>query len=235
MKRFMPPTTSLVVGGVTLLVGVAVGLLLAPVLAPGSIDTISSTSAASGDTTAGATGRAADVDDDLPTQGPTVEPSSPRRREAAPDAEPAPPLRFHSRRLRVDVPVTPIAASAGVLLPPGDPQQLGWWNGGAEPGSGRGRVLITGHTVQAGGGAFDDLARLRIGDVVDVRTATGTRHYAVTLIQYLTIEDFARRAPELLRATGPERLVLVTCDGWDGESYEGSTVVIAEPVAGRRR
>jgi LPXTG-site transpeptidase (sortase) family protein len=213
--------TATVVGGIALLViGAAAGLAAAPVV---STDPESAHLAAT-------TSRSATADDTTPPVPSASEPTAPSR-SARPKAtgEPGAPVRFHSARLDVAVPVRPIDAAEGVLLPPGDPGQLGWWRGGAMPGSGKGRVLLTGHTVQAGGGAFDDLARIQLGDTVDVRTSTGRHRYQVTLIQYLTIEQFAQHAEELLRSTGPERLVLVTCNGWDGTSYQGSTVVIAEP------
>jgi LPXTG-site transpeptidase (sortase) family protein len=233
----MPPAASAVGGIVLLMIGLAAGLVLAPALVPGRVQTVSpaaappSAIAQPSEAAASAPRTFGPAVPRTPPIGPPVDSAT----DGPPETKPAEPVRFHSGRLRVDVPVHPIDASSGVLLPPGDPQQLGWWRGGAMPGSGRGRVLITGHTVQAGGGAFDDLARLRMGDVVDVTTATGRLHYRVALIQYLTIESFAERAPQLLRAAGPERLVLVTCDGWDGVEYQGSTVVIAEPVGGRRQ
>jgi LPXTG-site transpeptidase (sortase) family protein len=145
-------------------------------------------------------------------------------------SRPARPVRLAADRLDIAAPVLPIDASGGVLLPPGDPRELGWWRGGRRPGAGRGAVLITGHTVSTGGGVFDHLGRLRRGDEVEVTTTAGPRLYRVVRTRYLTIEEFADRAPRLLRRAGAERLVLVTCDGWDGRDYEGSTVVVATPA-----
>ena len=80
------------------------------------------------------------------------------------------PLALRVPQLRVDVPVVKIDVTDGTLLPPDNPQTLGWWSGGARPGTLSGGVLITGHTVSSGGGAFDDLDTLRAGDRVAVRT-----------------------------------------------------------------
>ncbi len=143
---------------------------------------------------------------------------------------PARPLRFRSDGLGITARVVPVDAAAGVLRPPDDAGRLGWWRGGARPGDGEGRVLVTGHTVHTGGGAFDELEQLEPGDVVTIGTRAGRRSYRVDASRYLDIDRFARRAPRLLRQDGPERLVLVTCDGWDGVTYEGSTVVVATPV-----
>ena len=52
-----------------------------------------------------------------------------------------------------------------VLVPPADPQRVGWWGEGAAPGE-RGRALVAGHTVHTGGGALDDLETLEPGDRV---------------------------------------------------------------------
>ncbi|HEU4512288.1 MAG TPA: class F sortase, partial [Nocardioidaceae bacterium] len=67
------------------------------------------------------------------------------------------PRRVVVPRLGVDAPVVGIDAPGGVLLPPDDPQVLGWWRSGAKPGARYGSALVTGHTVSSGGGAFDDL------------------------------------------------------------------------------
>lgn len=223
----MSPTTTVVGGTILLVASTAAGIGLAPVVIEPDRDT-ARPSVTTSPSTAPATTRAdASATPSESTTGPAAEPRRPpgQQRPTAPAA----PVRFHSDRLGVTVPIRPIEADDGVLLPPGDPQQLGWWRSGAMPGAGRGRVLVTGHTVQTGGGAFDDLSRLRLGDVVAERTRAGRHRDRVELTQHLMIEEFADRAPQLLRSTGPERLVLVTCDGWDGTGYQGSTVVVAEP------
>ena len=73
------------------------------------------------------------------------------------------PTRLVVPRLGVDAPVIGIGVIDGVLLPPSDPQTLGWWSDGAQPGAAHGGALITGHTVHTGGGAIDDLETLRAG------------------------------------------------------------------------
>ena len=140
------------------------------------------------------------------------------------------PVRLVVPPLDVDTAVEPIAAAGAVLTPPGDPRRVGWWRDGARPGDGLGSILVTGHTVHTGGGAFDHLGRLRPGDRVDVGTAHGWRHYRVTQTLFLTTGQLAARSAALFAQDGPERLVLVTCAAWDGAEYAGSTVVLADPV-----
>ena len=147
----------------------------------------------------------------------------------APPEGPAEPVRLVAERLRVDALVAPIESADGVLVPPSDPQQVGWWRSGARPGDRSGRILLTGHTVHTGGGAFDDLELLRRGDRLRLRTTDGWLAYRVLRTEFLTVAELARRSSRLFRPGGPERLVLVTCEGWDGSGYDGNTVVVAAP------
>lgn len=131
--------------------------------------------------------------------------------------------------LGVSAPVIGVTAAGGVLRPPDDPQQIGWWDGGARPGAAHGSAVLTGHTVHAGGGAFDDLDRLRAGDRVEVVTAGGILRYRVHVVSRYSKAGLAQHRAELFDRSGPARLVLVTCDGWDGTSYLSNAVVVAVP------
>jgi LPXTG-site transpeptidase (sortase) family protein len=140
------------------------------------------------------------------------------------------PARLVVPRLRVDAPVYPIDAPGGVLTPPSNPQTLGWWQGGAVPGGAHGSALITGHTVHTGGGAFDDLETLHAGDSVRVRTDRGVIRYAVTGVTIYRKASLARDAARIFRQSGPGRLVLITCEDWNGSIYVSNAVVFADPV-----
>ena len=156
-------------------------------------------------------------------------------REATPARwEPGAPRRVVIPRLGVRAPVVPVAAPGGTLVPPSDPQRLGWWAGGARPGAARGSALVTGHTVHTGGGALDNLERLRGGDAVTVRTDRGTIHYEVRRVAVYSKGSVARHARRLFSQTVAGRLVLVTCEDWDGERYLSNVVVVAAPVGGGR-
>nr|WP_246284000.1 class F sortase [Nocardioides perillae] len=141
---------------------------------------------------------------------------------------PGAPLRVRVPRLGVDAPVDPVGAPGGTLTPPSDATRLGWWAAGARPGQ-RGSVLVAGHTVSTGGGALDDLELLRRGDDVVVRTTTGRRSYEVVSVQVLGKGVLARRAQQLFDQRVPSRLVLVTCEDWDGTAYRSNVVVTARP------
>jgi LPXTG-site transpeptidase (sortase) family protein len=140
------------------------------------------------------------------------------------------PLRLLVPRLHVDAPVVPIGAPGRILVPPGNPQMLGWWDGGAVPGAAHGGALITGHTVHTGGGAFDDLETLRRGDTVRVRTGKGPIRYEVTGVTVYRKASLASDAAKVFRQGGPGRLVLITCEEWNGTTYLSNAVVFADPV-----
>jgi LPXTG-site transpeptidase (sortase) family protein len=131
--------------------------------------------------------------------------------------------------LDITAPVVPVRAPGRTLVPPRDPSRLGWWVDGARPGAARGSALIAGHTVHTGGGALDDLEELRKGDAVAVRTDRGTVHYVVDRVRVYGKGRIADDATRLFSQDVPGRLVLVTCEDWDGERYLSNVVVTASP------
>lgn len=137
------------------------------------------------------------------------------------------PLTLRIPRLDVTTDVVAVDAEGGVLVPPADPGLVGWWEDGARPGSPDGAVVLTGHTVHAGGGVFDGLAVLQPGAVVEVTTPRGALTYVVTEVLDLSKAQLASVASEMFGSSGRARVVLVTCSDWDGERYRGNTVVVA--------
>jgi LPXTG-site transpeptidase (sortase) family protein len=141
------------------------------------------------------------------------------------------PLELVVKRLSVRSPVTPISGQSGELLPPSDPTVLGWWREGPAAGAQEGGVVITGHTVHTGGGAFDHLGRLAPGDKVRVRTAAGWIGYVVVQSQTLSTKQLAHKADEVFQRAGDGHLVLITCSDYNGSIYLSNSVVYAVPVA----
>jgi LPXTG-site transpeptidase (sortase) family protein len=141
-----------------------------------------------------------------------------------------PPRRIDIPALGVHAAVDPIRVVDRALTPPDDPQRIGWWSGGARPGDPTGSALLTGHTIHTGGGALDDLERLAPGDEITVTRERGQVAYVVGSVSILSTEEVARRYRELFDQSGPGRLVLVTCEDWDGTAFRSSVVVIAQPV-----
>jgi LPXTG-site transpeptidase (sortase) family protein len=157
-----------------------------------------------------------------PATGTTAEPLRASWRPGAPRQ-----VRLPS--LGVSAAVIPVKAPGGTLVPPSDPQRLGWWADGAEPGAAEGSALITGHTVHTGGGALDDLEQLEPGDTVVVLTQRGTIRYDVRRVHIYSKGSLAERAERAFSQDVPGRLVLITCEDWDGERYLSNVVVTAAP------
>jgi LPXTG-site transpeptidase (sortase) family protein len=140
------------------------------------------------------------------------------------------PRRVVVPRLHVDSTVVPISGQSGSLLPPSDPQVLGWWREGRPVGAEFGSAVITGHTVHTGGGALDNLDKLAVGDTLRVRTDDGWISYVVQRAKIYSTSELARDAADVFRLGGPGRLVLITCDDWNGTFYESNAVVFASPT-----
>ncbi|MFK4084768.1 class F sortase [Kribbella sp. NPDC020789] len=145
-----------------------------------------------------------------------------------PVAHPGKPLRLVIPRLGVSAAVLGIASEEGALTPPSNPRTVGWWSAGAQPGASLGSAVITGHTVHTGGGAFDDLEQLQTGDTITVTTDHGRLGYRVTTVTTYRKQALAKNAAHIFDQTVPGRLVLITCEDWNGTVYLSNAVAIAE-------
>lgn len=141
------------------------------------------------------------------------------------------PTRVVVPRLQVNAPVVPISGNSGTLIPPSDPQTIGWWEEGSRPGEAAGTTILTGHTVHYGGGAFDSLSSLAAGDYFQIRTAKGLITYVVLDVHTYLTGELARQSAVIFRLTGPPRVLLVTCSQWNGTIYLDNTVVTGAPVS----
>lgn len=191
------------------------------------------------------------------TVPPSASPAVPVRSEARPGIDPlgvapepapptppqpAPPVRLHLPTLGVEAPVTPVDTDAerGIAIPD-DPAVVGWWRGGAVPGSAAGSVVLVGHvdTRVAGPGALFRAASLRPGDRIVLgtesasvgRPASGSTDagYVVAAVRHY---PKAELPAEVFATAGPPRLVLVTCGGkFDPRTrhYADNVVVYAVP------
>lgn len=160
-------------------------------------------------------------------------PGGPREESVdAPAVEDSPqrPRKLVIRSLGVRAPVVPLEMTDRTLYPPDDPSKVGWWRDGAAPGSVQGATIVTGHTVSDGDGVFDDLDRLTHGEHVRLVTDEGVLRYVVQKAATYRKNALSRRAQRLFSQTKPGRLVLVTCEDWNGEVYLSNHVVIAEPA-----
>jgi len=129
-------------------------------------------------------------------------------------------------------PIVPIEIrSDGVLDPPSDVHEVGWWKRSAKPGSPSGQTLVTGHTVHTGGGVMNELGDLRPGALVQIKTPLGTVDYETTKVFVYTRAEVAEHKQQLFsQKRSSNRLVLVTCTGWTGHDYTSNIIVFAEPL-----
>lgn len=168
-----------------------------------------------------------------PAKKPADQPATkPTKKPAASTTSPAPgrPERILVPELGVSAPVVAIQARNGSLTPPSNPRVVGWWSEGAQPGARRGSAVITGHTVHNGGGAFDDLDRLTPGDQIIVTTHRGQLRYVVDEVRTYRKAALAKHAAEIFDQSVPGRLVLITCEDWNGSVYLSNAVVVAHRV-----
>lgn len=172
----------------------------------------------------------------LPSPGisaPRIEPG-----EASPYhalAQPSDPELLIIPSIEIRAKVLPIEIdSDGVLHPPADVDDVGWWERSAKPGSPTGQTLLTGHTVHTGGGVMNRLGELRPGALVQVKTPLGTVDYRTTKVFVYTRDELAEHAHELFgQKRKQNRLVLVTCTGWNGSDYTSNIIVFATPLGVR--
>ncbi|WP_165367708.1 class F sortase [Phytoactinopolyspora endophytica] len=113
-----------------------------------------------------------------------------------------------------------------VLAPPEDPLVAGWWSQGVAPGDESGTALIVGHAVESGAGVFNEVGDMGAGDMI-ILTGEAVLAYEVSSVEALPPEQLAERAESLFAQDGDARLVLVTCEGWDGEDFRSNIVVTA--------
>ena len=150
-----------------------------------------------------------------------------------------PDLSFTPTRLTIDTPavaarVQPVDVQPdrSLAIPP-DVHEVGWWSGGAAPGSPVGTVVLAGHvdSARSGRGALFDLGQAAIGSQVVLSGPTGEQGYVVTARRRYLKTDLPWR--ELFAQREAPSLVLVTCGGaFDAKTrhYTDNVVVFAVPV-----
>jgi LPXTG-site transpeptidase (sortase) family protein len=160
-------------------------------------------------------------------EGTVTSKSPPPEAKSTTPVRPGNPVKVSVPSLGISARVLGIRARGGTLIPPANPRLVGWWSDGAVPGAAKGSAIITGHTVHDGGGAFDDLDELTAGDAVTVTTGRGAISYVVSSVTTYRKKALAKQAAQLFDQSVPGRLVLVTCEDWDGTAFLSNAVVIA--------
>lgn len=150
------------------------------------------------------------------------------------------PVKAAVRATSIEIPAIGVRSSlaplrldvAGVLQPPANPAQAGWFSAGPVPGD-RGPAVIAGHLDSTTGPAvFVRLGRLRPGDVVVVHRSDGT----TVRFRVQSAHRYAKAAFPTAAVYGPTptaTLRLITCGGaYDHthKRYPDDVVVIAEVI-----
>lgn len=136
--------------------------------------------------------------------------------------DPTIPKNFSAADIKASV--IPVALDGNALTPPGDPKVLGWW--GQRAGARHGTTLLVGHTVHDGGGALDNLEDIAVG----TRTIVSGIEYVVQSNRVISKAELAKRASSLFSQSGPNRLVVVTCEDYNADTghYASNVVLVAE-------
>jgi LPXTG-site transpeptidase (sortase) family protein len=77
---------------------------------------------------------------------------------------------------------------------------------------------------------LNELASLGGGDLIEVSGWGSTLTYRVVSVEVVSKSDLARRAEEIFNQSGPGRLVLITCEDWDGTTWRSNVVTVAAPA-----
>jgi hypothetical protein len=214
--------------GLALLVGAPVTWSLAqPETTVGDLDAVTRTAPA--DT---ATLLDLDLDDAVPGLVPDL---TAVEAEAPPAAPVADPTKIRLPSIGIEAPIVNVGLEDdGGMEIPDDVSTAGWYELGVAPGEATGTAVISGHvdSREQGRGAFWDLRRMDVDDVVTVDHADGTTSEWRVVARTSYPKDELPVA-DLFTRFGDPRLVLITCDGYfdrDARSYSDNVVVYTVPV-----
>jgi len=131
--------------------------------------------------------------------------------------------------------VVPVSTTAdGTLDVPADVDVSGWWRGGSRLGDPFGAVLLSAHvdSRREGLGPYVELLTVEEGDRVELASQHLRQEYVVTTLRLIG-KDRLDEHPWVYAASGPHRLVMVTCAGPydpDRGGYQRLAVVTATAV-----
>jgi len=214
--------------GLAVLVGAPVAWSLAqPETTVGDLDAVTHTAPADAATLP-------DLDLDDPVSG--VVPDLSVVEAPEPEAEPvANPTAIRLPSIDVDSPIVNVGLEDdGGMEIPDDISTTGWYELGVAPGEATGTAVISGHvdSREQGRGAFWNLRRMDVDDLVTVDHADGTTSQWRVVARTSYAKDELPIA-DIFTRFGEPRLVLITCDGYfdrGARSYSDNVVVYTVPV-----
>jgi hypothetical protein len=66
--------------------------------------------------------------------------------------------------------------------------------------------------------------------MIEVEGSDSVLTYHVQSVDVLSKRELARNAEQIFTQAGPRRLVVLTCDDWDGTALRSNIVTIAAPA-----
>lgn len=126
------------------------------------------------------------------------------------------PRLLEIEKLKIAAVIVPVTTDNGVLGAPSSAWDVGWYTKSAEPGFGKGALLIDGHVNDALGdpGVFAGLGTLREGDVATIERGDGQRFaYKVVRVQEKAATDVDMGEFQQSADETKEGLNLITCSG----------------------
>lgn len=140
-------------------------------------------------------------------------------------------------RIRADV-VGLGNTAEGALGAPDNPDVVGWWRDGPEPGQ-RGNVLLAGHRDftdiggNVGTGVAWELPNMEVGDSILVVDHEAQVTFVYAVRETLTVAYNDPDVGRFLQSSSAAVLTLITCEGsFDGDArrYSSRRIVIAELI-----
>jgi hypothetical protein len=148
---------------------------------------------------------------------------------------PAPPVHLRIDRIGVDHPLVPVGLEPdGTMEIPEDVQEIGWYDPGVRPGE-DGSAVLSGHVDSRtqGRGAFFELGRLDVDDLIVVTTRDGSEQQWRVVARTRYPKDELPIEELFVWGGDEQRLVLITCGGdFDRATrhYTDNVVVHAVPA-----
>ena len=214
--------------GLALLVGAPVAWNMAqPELTVGDLDAVTRSASA-----AEVSLPDLDLRDAVPGSVPDLSAVEVDESDAAPVAD---PTRIRLPSIGIDASIVNVGLEDdGGMEIPHDVSTTGWYELGVAPGAASGTAVISGHvdSREQGRGAFWDLRRMDVDDIVTVDHADGSTSEWRVVARTSYAKDQLPIA-DIFTRFGEPRLVLITCDGYfdrDARSYSDNVVVYTVPV-----
>jgi LPXTG-site transpeptidase (sortase) family protein len=140
------------------------------------------------------------------------------------------PNRLKISSLNIDAPSIPVGLTTEKAIDvPEKISDAAWYNGSALPGK-PGTTFMLGHYAAGYGGIFDNLTKIKEGDIIEVIDHTGkVFKYKVTGKSKQKLSDINMES--ILTDSGEHRLVIMTCAGsYIARDYTDRFIVTATPV-----